>query len=350
MRYGALIFFFLSGGAAWADLSIIARKDYIRSQEQELANRLLLQSSLSTELSLFKLYFDGFAELESISQQRDLRRSPDRGYLQELYLELNWNSLYFRLGRQAVRWSESWTLPSLDIWTARKWNRLFLDPFADQLNHPTGLLMSYAQPTFSVDVFGAKDLATSELPQPLDSPESSTPTSPWGIMPKWTLGGFGFSIMYANISSDHYYGASTNYAFESFVPKLEIGQLTQDQKFISYGSDIFYQDLSVFIQLTTSETYSDTPEFTARDLATSYYLSISLKPGKHDIQLQGYLNPLTKDQFTSISYGYDLTDYINLSIFAQQYEGDSGLFQIYNQITKGQVIGLRFELSKSVLF
>ncbi len=113
----------------------------------------------------------------------DLRRVV---ILQEAYLEYKQESYFIRVGRQALRWSESWTLPSLDIWTGRRFNRLYFDPLADQLTHSTGATFSYAQDTFSVELVSFWDLAETFFPEPIPEVTPKKETS-FGGRVKWSL-------------------------------------------------------------------------------------------------------------------------------------------------------------------
>lgn len=68
------------------------------------------------------------------------------------------DSVGVRIGRQPIRWSQSWTLPSLDIFSGRRSNRLFLDPLIDQFTTHSGFL---DRPSSSrAEPFTACDLST----------------------------------------------------------------------------------------------------------------------------------------------------------------------------------------------
>ncbi|UOF01072.1 alginate export family protein [Bdellovibrio reynosensis] len=355
MRFGLFLIFVLSSVIARADLTGAARYEYIRGSEEELAHRLLVKSKLNSNLGPFGIFIEGFGEVEGNEDQAFIRRSPTKGYLQEAYLEFKLESFYVRVGRQALRWSESWTLPSLDVWTGRRFNRLFFDPLADQLTHPTGATFTYAADTFSLELAGIGEVAETTYPIPLPQVENEKNTS-FGARAKWTLGGFGFSAMSAQVLQKNTFGATANYAFETAVPKIELGRTVNSSilsPFVKYsdyqtvGCDIFLGNWILLPQISMFKADSSSEIFEEQ---TSYYLSAQWNPNRHDIQVQVFTNTTTEDSFGSISYGYNWTDYFTILGFVQNYSGQSGLYKIYEEITGGPVFGLRMELSGNLAF
>lgn len=339
---------------AKADLTGSARYEYVRGSEEELANRVIVKSKLNSNLGPFGIFVEGFADLEGNEDQAFIRRSPSKGYLQEAYFEFKLESFFVRVGRQALRWSESWSLPSLDVWTGRRFNRLFFDPLADQLTHSTGASFTYAKDTFSLELAGIGELAETTLPVPYPEIENEKDTS-FGGRAKWTLGGFGFSATMAQVLKKHYMGLTGNYAFDTAVPKFEIGQavdaslaapLKKDTNFGTLGVDLFLGNWIILPQVSTFEVNQGTES----EYQTSYYLSAQWNPNRHDIQVQVFQNSTTQDSFMSASYGYNWTDYFTILGFVQNYAGQTGLYQVYEEITGGPVVGVRMELSGNLAF
>ncbi|KYG68303.1 hypothetical protein AZI87_03340 [Bdellovibrio bacteriovorus] len=353
MRFGLLLILLLNSAVAMADLTVAPRYEYIQGTEEELANRLIVKGKLNSTVGPFGIFVEGFGEFEGNEDQAFVRRSPSHGYLQEAYFEFNLDSFYVRVGRQALRWSESWTVPSLDVWTGRRWNRLFFDPLADQLTHSTGVVFSYARETYSLEFVGVGELAESYYPVPIPQPDVEENTS-FGGRVKWNWGNFAFSALTAQVLTTDHYGVTGNYAFENAVPKFELGYVhdrkalenQQDRKFATLGCDIFWGNWILLTQVSRYET------LVTNGLAyeTSYYLTGQWNPNRHDVQLQAFYNPDAESNFGSFSYGYNITDYFTVSGFVQNYAGVSGLYKIYEEITGGTVVGLRLELSGNLAF
>lgn len=327
------LFFWLAPRFSHAELILAPRYEYIGGK-YELANRLQLKSKLSWSYKDFSFYAEAFGETDGAASARKYGRTTNRGYLQEVFLEYKWKSFYVRVGKQAMRWSESWSLPSLDLWTGRKFNRLFFDDFPNQLNHSSGILTSYASKNFSVDLVGVTDVAENEFPSayPYTPPPKK---NSWGGRAKWNLKGFGLTALAARINEKNSVGGGLNYAFESFVPKVEYGTLQERSVFSTLGCDFF---LGNWILL---------PQVTFADGSSTYYTSLQWNPNKHDLQAQVFVNPQTKDSFASLSYAYNWTDHLSTAAFVQQYEGSQpGLYSIYKDIVGGTGLasGVRAEL------
>lgn len=343
-------------GAARADFSIAPRYEYIAADNEEFANRLIIKSKLGANKGYFGFYLDGFAEFDQNKVESALRRSPDRGYLQEAYLEFKKNSIYIRAGRQALRWSEMWVVPSLDIWTARRWNRLYLDPLSEQLVHPTGVSFSYARQSFSLDLVGITNLAENTYPEgvPPAAPPDADQTN-GGVRVQLDLGGFHFSGIGAKQEQKYLYGVGVNYAFDAFVPKLEVGGRTDNSPtplydrpqewFAAAGADVFLGNW-IFTPQVTVFDYGDLRQKSG-DPQSIYYLSGQWKVEPHDFQISGFTNPVNQDYFWSVSYSYNLSRYFSAGGFVQDYYGEKGSLQyLYRQLTgDGLVAGVRLELT-----
>lgn len=355
MRGGFFAILFFTAFTARADLTFEPRLESFYGSEAELSQRLLFKSKINWGRGPFLFFIDGFAELENNQYQSELRRSPSQGYLQEGYVELKGDMLFFRVGRQALRWSETWTVPSLDIWTGRKWNRLFFDPLSEQLNHPTGAALTLVKNAFALDLAVINELAENDLPQPL--PESSVENKlNYGARMKWTWGDVGLSTMLAQISSKQYYGISGNFAFDEVVPKFELGsrhdneaQLKsgEDQSFITLGCDVFVGEIIFMPQMSFYELASAE----GKKNQVTFYGSLQWTPNKHDVLLQAFQNIANEDTFLSATYGYSLTDNTKVSAVLQNYGGSQGLYRVYRDLTGGGlVVGARFEYSGNLIF
>lgn len=357
-------------GGAWgfyveqarADVSLSPRYEYIAGQDFELADRLIIPGKLNWTQGSFGIYLEAFAEFDANRTESEIRRSPNRGYLQEGYLEYKNGPIYFRVGQQALRWSEMWIVPSLDIWTGHRWNRLFFDPLAEQLVHPIGASFSYATQSFSLDAVGITQLAESTYPEPLPETISTGPTnSPNGGLRVQSDGkGFHFTEMAAKQNLQYIYGLGVNYAFDSFVPKLEFGLLDDHsvtliygKEFLhlaSFGVDVFWGNWT-FVPQVSFFDFTTVPGYN-NQVQSAFYISGQYKVDPHDFQAQAYFNSVTKDSFWSLSYSYNLTNHYSLGGFVQEYYGeDGGLYTIYREITSnGAVAGLRFEATGDLPF
>jgi hypothetical protein len=352
----------LASLSARADLTLSSRYEYIGGEnKEEMANRLLLHSKLNAEAGHFKVFAEGFGDFDS-AQNAEERRSPHRGYLQETYLEVKAGSSYFRLGQQAMRWSDSWVVPSLDVWTGRRYNRLFFDPFADQLTHSQGASYSYESESFGLDLVGISKLAETYYPEPL--PETMTPDehdyqTGYGARVKINGKGVAMTALAARVGMKNVYGMTANYAFEKAVPKIELGGSRDnsatadpdyaDEYFGSLGCDLF---LGNFV-LLPMVTFYDSGKFSTNthDYKALYYVSMVWNPNRHDLQAQVYYNSINQDAFASLSYGYNITDWFTLTGFVQYYEGsEDTLFAIYKNMTGGSVAGIRFEVTGNLPF
>lgn len=337
-----------------AELILAPRYEYIRGHEDEMANRFILKSKLNYSQEMFSFYAEGFGEFEANEDQSFIRRSPTRGYLQEAYLEVKKDSFYIRAGLQPIRWSEMWSLPSLDIWSGRRFNRLFFDPYADQLTHSTGVLFSYARQSWSLDLVAIAELAEYTVPVPIPAQKRSEDMSA-GARFKFDVKGFSFSTLAAQLDKKNYFGATGNYAFDQAVPKIEVGYAqdvektatSKDQVFATAGLDLFLGNWVVLPQISTF----DVQDLSGYDKQTTVYLSAQWNPNRHDLFFQIFQNIEREDIFASASYGYNITDYFTTSVFVQSYAGKlPGLYNYYEEITGGTVAGVRFEFTKELSF
>lgn len=324
--------------------------------KESLGQRALLKIKSSGQAEPYAFYIEGFGEFESDEARRDERRIGDGFFLQEAYLEFKIESLYVRAGKQAMRWSEMWVLPSLDIWTGRRWNRLLYDPQTEQFDHSGGVSFSWASEGLSVDAALLTEVARSRYPEPLpeflDGKDEEKASG--GLRLKFDLAGVGTSLVVGKANWAETVGAGFNYAFETFVPKLEIGETTtktvfaippQKQTFATMGADIFFGELTFQPQATFFQVKDSFLGDTDQQQSL-FYLGATWAHDKHDIQAQTFTNTETKDFFLNVFYGYNFKNWIQLGGFVQNYQGPAtSLFGLYEQMTGGWVYGVRIELN-----
>jgi len=341
------------------ELDLSPRYEYISSSTQELANRLILKSKLSVQKQWFTFYFDGFAEFDNVPVEDTIRRTPNMGYLQELYVEGKWDSIFVRLGKQALRWSETWVLPSLDIWTGRRWNRFLFDPQSEQFNHSTGGSVSYVGRNFTLDAVGITNLGETELPQPLAPtiPGYTQNNTGGGVRGQLDVAGFHFSAIGAQQATRFYSGVTGNYAFDFMVPKLEGGMVTDTHDPVTSGqTQVYFGTAGIDF---FAGRWTITPQFTGFTNQNPYlpyqnegiaYVSATYQDNPHDLQMSALYNPVNYDSFCNISYNYNLNNHVSVGGFLQSYYGvinvpmPSIYAQYANIVGTGFIAGARFEV------
>lgn len=352
----------LATPGAVADIVVVPKYEYIQNKNSTLASRELAKLKVNYLGGPFGFYLEGFAEAENQSNQRELRRVPSRAYLQEGYLEAKYKNFYVRAGVQAQRWSEMWVTPSLDVWTGRRWNRLFFDPLAEQLTHPSGVLGSYAGEVLSVDILLADHSGENIYPSPLPetAPILRRQDLYGGIRVKGSLGGFGFSVVGAQSEFQDLMGVSGNYVFSQWLPKIEFGSVVKKNDpvllyererdtFVAFGADLFFgswtfQPQATFFNFVSADSNGPQGQ-------SLYYFSGTYTRNKLDFQMQGTWNPKTKDSFGSLLMGWNWSKTFNSSLFVQNYVGEgTALTKVYQEISQGWVVGLRIEANLGAEF
>ncbi|MCM2321765.1 MAG: hypothetical protein NDJ90_00715 [Oligoflexia bacterium] len=335
------------------------------ASESSHSQRGVLKAEGRWSWGAFQVFGEGFVEGDLAKTPALQRRSRSSAILQELYGEfkLKDGDLILRAGLQAVRWSDGWVLPSLDLWTARRYNRLFLDPTSEQLVHPAGVLLIWNSAALSSELSAFVNVKPAEdrLPEPL--PEKLEEKGPaFGFRAKTRLGGFDLTAVGALTrepgSADVtggaadgrrlQLGASVNYALDAWVPRLELGTRGEREFYGSFGADFFPSadglgdgswSLSLLPQLTTWRTGSE-----SRQLG---YLALRLSNEANAWELQGYRELAdTGDQFLSLLYkrAFRAPAELEASVFAQNYDGPpQSLFGIYEELLGGYAVGIRLE-------
>ncbi len=343
------------------------RIESVYADVPDWARRAFLKTTLLARNGDFSFNFEGFGEydiaqtaLEPLGEP-DLRKSRSTAELQELYVDGRLGSFFFRVGRQPVRWSQSWTIPSLDVFTGRRWNRLFVDPVPEQLTHPDGVLVSYAGTAFEADLFHVIQRAENTFPVPLpDSPRLIRDQT--GARVKVRLGGFDFAFVGFRSPDDDLVGGSVSYAFESFVVKAEGGSrryvpasnpasaVGDEAGFGLFGFDYFGNLGDLEINFSPQATWYKEPLVTGKNIESIYYVPLRLTYKKTAFEAQYYRTGETRDSFGSLMLTRELTDYkgasLKASVFHQSYAGERGrLFSLYESLTGSSLAGARLDMN-----
>lgn len=343
------------------------RVESVFADVPDWARRAFLKTNLLARNGDYSFNFEGFGEydiaqvsLEPLGEP-DFRKSRSTAALQELYFDGRVGSFFFRLGRQPVRWSQSWTIPSLDVFTGRRWNRLFVDPLPEQLTHPDGILVSYAGSILEADLFHVVQRAENTFPQPLpDSPRIIRDQT--GVRLKTRAGGFDFALVGFRSPEDELLGGSVSYAFETIVVKTEVGTRRyvnalgptlhpgEDANFGLVGFDYFGTLGDLEINFSPQATWYKEPLITGTKVESIYYVPLRLAYKKTSIEAQYYGSGETRDAFGSAMLTRELADYkgasLKASLFHQSYAGAPGrLFSLYEALTGSSLAGFRLDLN-----
>lgn len=311
--------------------------------QRSLVQRGFLKGTGQVSGDSWRVFSEGFVEADLASERARLRRAENTLALQEFYGELKHEAWSVRAGRQAVRWSESWVLPSLDFWTGRRWNRLFLDPLSEQLTHPTGALFSYSTPAFEASLFGALRPAESYFPEPLEARVKSEDLQ-LGARIKGRVAGFDWSVAGAELRSHQSIGGSLSYAFDTLVPKLEVGSTSEQERFATLGLDGF-PDLSGL--LGESWALSFLPQVTLESGDRQLlYVPLRLSSSRHAIELSVYRGLRgSGDRLFSALYRFSALGALDISAYVQDYRGSpETLFGLLESVAGGTVVGMRIEM------
>lgn len=332
--------------AVTGNISYTPRLDLWESEPQAIARTLYLRSSLDLRYAQMGLRADGFvtqefSEASKPSQER--RGTKSISDLSELFwdgaIQNEESAWALRIGRQPIRWSQSWTLPSLDFFTGRRANRLFLEPLLDQLTHPDAAKLTYFAKFGEIEIARVFGRSPTTMPQPFANTDR-TDLRDIGLRVLLKANGFDWTMVARNNETRTDLGLLANYAFDDFVAKSEIGSSSAGDRFLMFGSDWFLETVTIGPQLTLIETSSR--------MEGQLYIPIRYKFQQWTVELEHlqYLGSteLTKDQYSSIRLGYDIFDGGQISLGTQTYRGTSGRpLGISESLTNGTVYGLRFE-------
>jgi hypothetical protein len=322
--------------------SATVRLEHLQGREP-ISSRASMKPVLDLSGGPFRLHGEGLLEADALDKIPYADKQRARFLPQEGYLDIDLSPLLLRLGMQALRWSESWSIPSLDFWTARRWDRYFFDPLADQLKHPIGGLMRYSSPELEFEAFASVLTPEDSYPYGLNQK-----TEEW----KWRapdaggrirarLDGWDFSPAYAYVRGKHNYGFSINMALDNVVPKLEVGADDTKAFFIVAGVDVFIDQWTLTPQVTV---YRASPE---ADTDRSFYLPLRYESGRNLVEYQ-MLSSESGDVFWGAEYTRSFNDIVSASVFLQDYQGlGNGLVSSFNTVVdSGWIGGLRLKATR----
>jgi hypothetical protein len=338
-----------------------------RAVMQEVYGRMAIDVTKSRGSASFRARAEGFASYDFAEEDRrpfgnpDLRKSREEADLSELWLDASFESFGLRVGRQPIRWSQSWTLPSLDILTGRRANRLFFDPLIDQLTHPDAIRLnktfSVGSRSIAVEAVRVYGAAPNRFAQPLknldrvDNHETAVKISTrFGSLDIGVVASYRFEPRV--LQDDAISGLFGSYAFEDFVFKFEAGNSSRDAGFGTIGTDWFWGSWLFGPQVTF---YSD-PFLGTSESETLIYLPLRYSENPWILELDfmqslqgpfGTGNPnAIRNRFASIRVGRELREGLMLSMALQDYRGNSAsLLGQAESLTGGQIYGLRLEYS-----
>ncbi|MFN8790388.1 MAG: hypothetical protein ACK5Y2_02920 [Bdellovibrionales bacterium] len=355
----AFLFLFSNVTLASVQWNLSSRLDSAAADEI-LASRFLAQSEVTVKFQNLNFFIDGFLEFDAASEdQKEWRRFENGGFLREAYGEFTSDIFFLKVGRQSARWSESWILPSLDVWTGRRFERLFWEPLSYQLSHSSGIVGSLVQPKWSLDVALMWDVQRDSFPQPLPrylEPLESAGANA-GARLKFDLIGLQVALIGAQALDQQTQGVAASYAFEKVVPKFEAGTtynnrdddliLNRSLNFGSFGLDIFWNDWTLTPQITSFE--NEDP-YRVMDPQSLYYTALQYDSRRHQVLIQGFYNDVTEDSFVSGEYTYKFAKIWSATVFAQNYYGrTASLTSIVYDQTGGTFVGFRLQADQSLL-
>jgi hypothetical protein len=314
--------------------TVTGRIDAIQGREP-LALRASVKPIFDFSRGRLRLHAEGLVEADAY------RRLPysdgDRGRVlfEEAYLETDLAPFTLRLGLQPLRWSESWSVPSLDFWTARRWDRYFLDPLPEQLKHPVGALLRYSSRDIEVEAFASVRTPQDSLPGGRGELEEEWRTE-GGARAKFRVQGWDFAPVYASARQVQNYGFSLSYALETAVAKFEVGRNDEEAFFVVAGADLFLGEWTLLPQLSF---YRATPTSFSERIV---YIPIRYEIGRNKWEFQ-MLSTESGEVFWGSEFGRSLNDTVGVSVFLQDYQGQGGgLISSFNtEVDSGWVTGLR---------
>ena len=358
--YSTFLFWLLVSNVTLASVqwNLSSRLDSAMSDEP-FSSRFLAQSDITVKFQNLNFFVDGFVEMNAVSDpQENWRRFENGGFLREAYGEFTSDIFFLKVGRQSARWSESWILPSLDVWTGRRFERLFWEPLSYQLSHSSGIVGTLVQPKWSLDLALMWDVQRDSFPRPL--PRYLEPLESEGVNAgarlKFDLMGLQVALIGAQALDQQTQGLAASYAFEKVVPKFEAGTtynnrdddliLNRNLNFASLGVDIFWNDWTLTPQITTFE--NEDP-YRITEPQSLYYMALQYESRRHQVLIQGFQNDVTEDSFVSGEYTYRFAKIWSATVFAQNYYGrTTSLTSIVYDKTGGTFVGFRLQADQSL--
>ena len=342
LRLASLIAFVPAMSALAADfhLSWEGRGEAISTSTRD-AEALRASNTVKADLSVgsWRAYTEAFAEADATDAAL-VRKSDRSAWVQEAYIESKSENLFVRAGLQSLRWSESWSIPSIDFFTARRWNRLFFDPTENQYINPAGIRITFASPSLEVESFTGFSPAVDQLPQPLPDTKRETGFE-HGLRGKVRVAGFDASVVYAYRSAIHNVGASLSFATEHFVPKIEAAYRKKNENFVTFGLDSFFGNWSFLPQFSVFRS----PTFNQSKREYQVFAPLRWNLGKNAIEGQYFSNLQNEDRWIHLLVSRDLGTHHRVSAFVQKYSGRQGeLFGLFQNMTFDAWLGgLRYQ-------
>ncbi len=328
-----------------------------RAVMREVYTRLAFDASKQLGSTLLRARTEGFVSYDIAEEDRrpignpDLRKSRNESDLNELWFDATFESIGIRVGRQPIRWSQSWTLPSLDIFTGRRSNRLFLDPLIDQLTHPDAVRLTksiqLAERTIEVEAVRIIQSAPNRYAEPIGN-QDRIDNDVFGAKASTRFGsldiGFVFSSTDKGAAKGSTAGLFGSYAFEKVVAKFEAGEATRNARFAMLGFDWFLDSLMIGPQVTV---FTD-PLLSNRDGIALAYLPVLYSENRWTFEfdwLQSFGAPdAARNRFSSLRIGREVAEALILSFAVQDYRGDAlGLLGQGERLTGGTIYGMRLE-------
>ncbi len=326
------------------------REFYLRS-----AIDLMAQSGLTS----YRSRIEGFVTRDFAEEGKnplgapDIRKTRDESDLNEAWLDVSHDSLGLRIGRQPIRWSQSWTLPSLDLFSGRRFNRLFHDPLLDQLTHPDAIRITSSGKVFEraydLDLVRVFKTAPFRFAQPLTNREREDlhetafrGSLKLGLLDLAVIGSHRFEPRLSK--NEIVSGIQGSYAFEDFVMKSELGNSDRDAVFFMLGMDWFLDEWFLGPQMTV---FRD-PFLQAPTGEALFYLPIRYNKEKWTYEfdlLKGFGAASSgDDSFSSLRVTYEFVTGFNAGVAVQNYRGQTGRFLgTAKALTGGNTAGIRLE-------
>lgn len=338
---------------AWAGSST-SHPDFNQEFKQELYLRTAIDAVKQFNLTSLRARIDGFATMDRAEVGKkpfgapDLRKSRDEADLNEAWFDINQDSFGVRIGRQPIRWSQSWTLPSLDILSGRRFNRLFLDPLVDQLTHPDAIRLTKTG-VVDLDLVRVFKSAPIRFASPVPNRERED-FHETAIKASTKLGLLDFAFIGSHkleprVGKDEIQtGLLASYAFEDVVLKAEMANSDRDALFFTFGTDWFLDEWLVGPQFTVfRDAFIQAP--TGDGLV---YLPIRYSKEKWAFELDLLKgvgsSSSAEDFYSSLRIGYEFASGFSASIATQIYRGESGRFLGQAEsLTGGRILGLRLD-------
>ncbi|HRK08232.1 MAG TPA: hypothetical protein PLZ57_10720 [Pseudobdellovibrionaceae bacterium] len=314
------------------------------------AQRFFLKGAWDTSGAIgphpLRLRIEGFTERETTGR----RETHDESDLQEAWFDTGFKNLSLRLGRQPIRWSQSWTLPSVDYFTGRRLHRLFIDPLPEQLTHPDAIRILYATSESEFELVRILRSSPTRQPAPLGRVDRRDDQQ-WGLRANAKFGAVNLSAMARTLevatttNSDarrNDAGLQASWSWDDFVLKSEMGagqiESTDQSQFFIFGVDYFKGDWSFTPQITLWKDRSLTQNRDEQQI----YFPIRWMKDKWSAEAEALHTIGKRDHYINLALTREFTSGLTLTALFQDYLGDpTRLLGIYERQTRGQLFGLR---------